>query len=289
MLALMRFLAISALLAGALAAHAGDLTPEEVYELGRAGVPDVLLVAWLRADGGAGIDAQHILDLQQLHAPPAVVAELMRIDAARHDPKAPARAKVVVANRTGKPLGVSLDGRTLVLSTAPPDGAEQLAAGAQAPLDVEAVRLAVRLDGRDTRVRIDAVEGEETRLEVRAAETGISHARISRGLIGLFEGPLFPDWVKVPKPLDPTTVWSCQVHGDVALAKAGACPICGRMLIRRRDPAVAPAIPPFLGGDDPQDWDPSRPVIFVCRAHPEMWSRTPGRCPLCGVEMQQIK
>ncbi len=284
-----RILATLSILAGALVVHAGQLTPEDLHELGRAGVPDVLLVAWVRADGGAGIDAQHILDLQDLHAPAAVVAELMRLEAARNDPRPPARARIVVANRTGKPLGVSPAGRTIALSSAPPDGAEQVAAGAEAPLDVEAVRLEVRLDGRDTHVRIDAVAGEETRFEVRAAEAGVPHARIARGPLGLFEGPLFPDWAKVPKPHDPTSVWSCQVHGDVALAKAGFCPICGRTLVRRRDPAVAPAIPPFLGGEDPQDWDPAHLVIYVCRAHPEMWSRSPGKCPLCGVEMTQIK
>ncbi|GEM_PF-5345383 len=272
-------------------ASAEGMTAEEIYELDKAGVPASLLVAWVRGDGAEAVDTGHILDMQELGTSDAVVEELMVLDSARHDPS-PARAVLVVVNRTGAPLGLRIEERQVRLETKPGEGSPTVADGAEARVPVDAVPHEVRLDGRPSGLRVTPL-ADDVRLELLPKLEG-GHgprARVTCGHVGLFEGPL------VQPPLEPSEfrdtnpaqVWSCQVHGDVKKARRGVCPVCRRILVLRRDPNVPPSIPPFLGGPDPEDWDPTSAPIFVCPGHPELWSRSPGNCPMCGVELQLIR
>lgn len=273
-------------------ASAEGMTAEEVYDLDKAGVPAWFLVPWVRGDGAEAVDTGHILDMQELGTSDAVVAELMTLDSARRDPNPPACAVLVVVNRTGAPIGLRVEERQVRLETKPGEGSPTVADGAEARVPVDAVRHEVRLDGRATGLRLTPI-ADDVRLEILPKlETGHGpRARVTRGHVGLFEGPLVQPPAEPSEFLDanPAEVWSCQVHGDVKKAKRGVCPVCRRVLVKRRDPNVPPSIPPFLGGPDPQDWDPSSPPIFVCPGHPEVWSRSPGACPMCGSEMQLIK
>lgn len=266
------------------------LDAEDIFELDRAGVPAWALVPWIRAGGAEGIDSDMILDMQELGTSDAVVAELMRLEVARRDPGRPARAILVIQNRTGAPIGVHVEGREIRLEAAPNEDGPRLGDGDEARIPVDAVRHEVLLDGRPTGLGVTPV-ADDTRLEVLARVEG-GHglrARVERGHRGLFEGPLLQPPRDPDVFVDEAEVWSCQAHSEVKRPRRGVCPTCGRPLVKRRDPNTPPSIPPFMGGDDPQDWDPSVPLVFVCPAHPELWARAPGKCPLCGVEMQPLK
>jgi Cu(I)/Ag(I) efflux system membrane fusion protein len=98
-------------------------------------------------------------------------------------------------------------------------------------------------------------------------------------------------------PADASAIWSCPMHPEVAAEEFGRCPICGMDLEKRAGSAAGlhgihaehQAGPASMGDDSHAREDEATGVEYVCPMHPEETSSQPGRCPICGMFLDEQK
>ena len=95
-----------------------------------------------------------------------------------------------------------------------------------------------------------------------------------------------------------STVWSCPMHPEAIAAEFGRCPICGMDLEERAgSPEELHGLHAGHAGHDPAPMDhatePQRgeagEAVYTCPMHPEVRASEPGRCPSCGMFLEEQK
>jgi rubrerythrin len=90
------------------------------------------------------------------------------------------------------------------------------------------------------------------------------------------------------------TVFSCPMHPEAFAAEPGRCPVCG-MDLEERDATAAELESPHGdrahepakdhgGGMD----ETAGAVQYMCPMHPEVVADEPGRCPVCGMFLEEL-
>jgi Cu(I)/Ag(I) efflux system membrane fusion protein len=90
----------------------------------------------------------------------------------------------------------------------------------------------------------------------------------------------------------PETLFSCPMHPEVVSSEAGRCPECGMDLEERPG---SPEELTQLYGEAPLPHDHGDAMSdaahgdhYTCPMHPEIVSSEPGRCPICGMFLEEV-
>ena len=87
------------------------------------------------------------------------------------------------------------------------------------------------------------------------------------------------------------TQYHCPMHPTYIASQPGDCPICGMSLVPIKTNAAADT----MKADTSMPMDPAgtdmskaKPGQYTCPMHPEVISDTPGKCPKCGMFLEQV-
>jgi membrane fusion protein, copper/silver efflux system len=92
--------------------------------------------------------------------------------------------------------------------------------------------------------------------------------------------------------VDASIQYHCPMHPTYVSSQPGECPICGMTLvpidsagkeIKTGDSAVTTATP-----SESENHPTARPGQYTCPMDPEVISDTPGKCPVCGMNLEQV-
>jgi len=81
----------------------------------------------------------------------------------------------------------------------------------------------------------------------------------------------------------PPDGYTCPMHPEIVQGAPGACPLCGMALVPREGTNAANGHGTMAMGQGPADGG-VKPA-YTCPMHPEIVRNTPGKCPLCGMDL----
>jgi Cu(I)/Ag(I) efflux system membrane fusion protein len=88
------------------------------------------------------------------------------------------------------------------------------------------------------------------------------------------------------------TQYHCPMHPTYVSNQPGECPICGMSLVPiDKEGKEIPVGNPAGGSDSSPKSDQqmtAQPGQYTCPMHPEVISDTPGKCPKCGMDLEQV-
>jgi Cu(I)/Ag(I) efflux system membrane fusion protein len=85
--------------------------------------------------------------------------------------------------------------------------------------------------------------------------------------------------------------YHCPMHPTYVSSQPGDCPICGMTLVPIEQDGTAPAAEEVAApAQEHQDstTTAAKPGQYTCPMHPEVVSDEPGRCPKCGMYLEQV-
>jgi len=99
------------------------------------------------------------------------------------------------------------------------------------------------------------------------------------------------------------TYWTCSMHPQIHESKPGKCPVCGMDLIEVEAepvPSETPAAaetkeaPAMAGAGETaapakREAAPEEESYWTCSMHPQIHESKPGRCPICGMDLIEVK
>lgn len=84
------------------------------------------------------------------------------------------------------------------------------------------------------------------------------------------------------------TRYHCPMHPTYVSDKPGDCPICGMRLVPIEEKkGAATTASTHAGHDHPSTSGSATHPVWTCPMHPEVVSDEPGRCPKCGMPLEQ--
>ncbi|MBI4946288.1 MAG: hypothetical protein HY840_07800 [Bacteroidetes bacterium] len=93
-------------------------------------------------------------------------------------------------------------------------------------------------------------------------------------------------------------VYTCPMHPEVTSDKPGTYPKCGMNLVKKGGNTSMMKCPMMNGMDKEQmnntqqkdsTKDSSAKIIYTCTMHPDVQSGKPGKCPKCGMILEEKK
>lgn len=81
----------------------------------------------------------------------------------------------------------------------------------------------------------------------------------------------------------PRDGYTCPMHPEIVQGAPGACPLCGMALVPREGTNAANGHGTMAMGQGQADGG-GKPA-YTCPMHPEIVRNTPGKCPLCGMDL----